>query len=191
MCTQERDGMNLDRGFDYAQMDTEERPFAQRLMAWIAQRIPGNLVDLGAGTGVYVEEFRHWSRPAQGYDIADPQPRPDLVQSISIFAVDNPQAIVLCLEVAEHIDSTLSPQVVESVWRNTLPGGTVVWSAAQPGQDGVGHINCQPPEYWTRLAVAQGFQRLYDLEADLHAWITSGYHMGWFARNRQIWWRPH
>jgi 2-polyprenyl-3-methyl-5-hydroxy-6-metoxy-1,4-benzoquinol methylase len=150
----------------------------------------GHVVDLGAGTGVYVEELTKMGRTAQGYDIATPQPRPDLVHTASMLTVTDPAAVVLCLEVAEHIPESQALQVISAVWRNTQPGGHVIWSAAQPGQGGVGHINCQPPEYWWQLAQAQGFTRCWTLETHLHAWITQGYHMGWFARNRQIWSRP-
>lgn len=177
--------------FDYQQMDLEERPFARRLALWMDAKIRNSVTDLGAGTGVYVEELRKLGIRAQGYDICDPQPRPDLVTTASLLDVEDPAPVVLCLEVAEHIEQSLSQQVIEAVWRNTQPGGTVIWSAAQPGQGGVGHINCQPPLYWTAYAQAQGFVRDYALEDDLHEWITSGYHMGWFARNRQIWQRPH
>lgn len=176
--------------FDYAKMDQEERPFARRLALWIDQALPGRVTDLGAGTGVYVEELHNLGRVARGYDIAHPQPRPDLVQVQSIFNVADPAPTVLCLEVAEHIPAGQANTVIESIWRNTEPGGHVIFSAAQPGQGGVGHINCQLPEYWTVIAEATGFQRVFSLEHSLHTWITSGYHMGWFARNRQVWRRP-
>jgi 2-polyprenyl-3-methyl-5-hydroxy-6-metoxy-1,4-benzoquinol methylase len=176
--------------FDYDHMDHEERPFARRLAIWIDSKLRSDVVDLGAGTGVYVEELQRLGIRALGYDIADPQPRPDLVQTKSMLEVTDPAGLVMCLEVAEHIDKSQERSVIESVWRNTLPGGHVIWSAAQPGQGGVGHINCEPPIYWTALAQAQGFVRCYALEDDLHEWITAGYHMGWFARNRQIWHRP-
>lgn len=173
--------------FDYQQMDREERPFARRLCLWISCQDMGRMVDLGAGTGVYVEEYQRQGNSAQGYDITDPQPRPDLVHTQSMLTVSDPAPVVLCLEVAEHIDAQHSEAVVESIWRNTLPGGMVIFSAAQPGQGGVGHINCQPPSYWRNLAQAQGFVFDADLEEDLMTWITDGYHMGWFANNGQIW----
>lgn len=173
--------------FDYEQMDLEERPFARRLALWIAQQTPTRVVDLGAGTGVYVEELRKMGIPAQGYDTADPQPRPDLVTKSSMLNVRDPAGMVLCLEVAEHIEHRLSDRVVEAIWNNTKPGGMVIFSAAQPGQGGVGHINCQRPEYWRVLAQQQGFELDQRAELDLHTWITAGYHMGWFAQNRQVW----
>jgi len=175
--------------FDYAAMDAEERPFAKRLALWIASKMPGKVVDLGAGTGVYVEELQRLGITAQGYDICSPQPRPDLVQTASMLNVRNPADVVVCLEVAEHIEKKLSNLVVESIWNNTKPGGYVIFSAAQPGQGGVGHINCQLPGFWRDIAWAQGFVPAQELETDLHAWITAGYHMGWFANNRQVWHR--
>ena len=181
---------DLTETFDYALMEQEQRPFVRRLMAWVCARCEPNLTDLGAGTGMYVEAARGYGWAAQGYDLADPQPRPDLVQAKSLLEVNDPGRTVLCIEVAEHLPENQATAVIESVWRNTRPGGTVIWSAARPGQGGVGHINCQPPIYWTALAQAQGFQRQYSQEDDLHAWITAGYHMGWFANNRQVWQRP-
>lgn len=176
--------------FDYQLMDQEERPFARRLALWINYHLSGSVIDLGAGSGVYVEELQKFGLSAQGYDITDPQPRPDLVSTQSLFDVDHTADIVLCLEVAEHIPAESSRQVIESVWRCCRPGGTVIWSAAQPGQGGQGHINCQRPGYWRDLAGQQGFYQDEFLEQDLHSWIVSGYHMGWFANNRQIWRKP-
>jgi len=176
--------------FDYALMEQEQRPFVRRLMTWVCARCEPDLVDLGAGTGMYVEAAQGYGWQARGYDLADPQPRPDLVQCRSLLTVDDPARTVLCIEVAEHLAETDADAVIAAVWRNCVPGGRVIWSAAQPGQGGVGHVNCQPPEYWRDRARAQGFQPRADLELELHTWITAGYHMGWFANNRQVWQRP-
>lgn len=176
--------------FDYDTMDQEERPFAARLAVWIVQQLDLEVVDLGAGSGVYVEELRRLGAKARGYDISADQPRPDLVTQATMFTVADPARVVLCLEVAEHIAEHLSPLVIKTCWLNCEPGGYVIWSAAQPGQGGVGHINCRYPEYWTNLAREQGFVVRKDLEAGLHSYITGGYHMGWFANNKQVWQRP-
>ena len=179
-----------DTNFDYKKMDEEERPFARRLAQWIDLRWSGPVVDLGAGTGVYVEELRARGIRSQGYDVTWPQPRSDLVRRMDLTDVYDPAPVVVCLEVAEHIPTDQSEQVMISMWRNCLPGGWVVWSAAQPGQGGVGHINCQGPEYWTYHAQQVGFRRRWDTEADLDAFIIQGAYMGWFKNNRQIWQRP-
>lgn len=178
------------QAFDYDLMEQEQAPFVRRLMVWIVNRLRPGLVDLGAGSGMYVAAARESGWPAQGFDVTDRQKRPQCVIQQSLLTVTHPAHTVLCIEVAEHLPQQVADQVIQSVWRNTLPGGHVVWSAAQPGQGGVGHVNCQPPDYWRALACEQGLEPRPDLEQDLHAWITSGYHMGWFARNRQIWQRP-
>ena len=177
--------------FDYDLMEQEQRPFVRRLLVWITAHGQPPLVDLGAGTGMYVEAAQGYGWPAQGYDITDQQTRPDLVQRQSLLDVTDPARTVLCIEVAEHLPESRAGDVIDSVWRNCLPGGLVIWSAAQPGQGGVGHVNCQPPAYWRERAIVRGFEMREDLEQDLHRWITAGYHMGWFARNRQVWQRPH
>ena len=180
----------MSTNFDYKTMDDEERPFAARLAVWIVQQLDRKVTDLGAGSGVYVEELRRLGAEAQGYDINPKQPRADLVITTTMFQVTDPAPVVLCLEVAEHIQEHLSPLVVKSIWENTEPGGFVIFSAAQPGQGGVGHINCRYPEFWANLAREAGFVLRKDIETELHAYITSGYHMGWFATNRQVWQRP-
>lgn len=180
-----------DNDFDYETMEAEQGPFVKRLMTWIAAKCQPPLVDLGAGTGLYVEAARSYGWQANGYDITDRQTRPELVQQKSLLDVHDPACTVLCIEVAEHLPESDAWSVIDSVWRNTLPGGLVIWSAARPGQGGVGHINCQLPEYWRERAIVKGFEMCEYLEYDLHRWITSGYHMGWFAQNRQVWQRPH
>lgn len=175
---------------DYARMEQEQWPFVQRLMTWITAHCSGPLIDLGAGSGMMVRAARAAGWRASGWDVADPQPCPDLVQRQSLLEVDDPGRTVVCVEVAEHLPASDAQGVIDSVWRNCLPGALVIWSAAQPGQAGVGHINCQPPAYWRERAIRQGLVVRADLEQDLHRWITSGYHMGWFAQNRQVWQRP-
>lgn len=177
-------------GFDYEQMEREERPFARRLAIWVEGRLPGAVLDVGAGTGVYVDELRQRGVASQGIDICDLQPRPDHVWTQDLFECEVTAPIVMCIEVAEHIPAERAPELIEKIWSMTEPGGWVIWSAAQPGQGGVGHVNCQHPIYWTGLAQSRGFVRDYAQEDNLDQWITAGYHMGWFARNRQIWRRP-
>jgi hypothetical protein len=50
----------------------------------------------------------------------------------------------------------------------------------------VGHINCQPKDYWAERLTASGLQRDEDTEAQLVAYAQSGYHMGWFANNTMV-----
>lgn len=184
---QKRDGIILDE-FDYNLIDQEERPFARRLALWIAYNLqPSRVVDLGAGWGTYVDELRKQGIEAQGYDICQPQARPDLVITKDLRQVNDQGSLVLCLEVAEHIPEKHALEVVSAVAQTCKPGGIIIWSAAHPGQGGVGHINCQHKDYWLKLAKDVGLHERQDLYQNMIAWITQGYHMGWFKMNSQIW----
>tara|TARA_R110000772_G_scaffold52404_4_gene120168 strand:+ start:8576 stop:9127 length:552 start_codon:yes stop_codon:yes gene_type:complete len=176
--------------FDYELIDHEEYPFAQRLAVWIKFHLGGPVMDIGAGSGCYVRALLDVGVPAHGID-TEPYPlRPECVTTCSMFDFTGESSeVTMCIEVAEHLPESKSADIVETMWRLTKPGGFVIWSAAQPGQGGVGHINCQTPEYWRQLSYNQGFVSRPYLENNLIAYSVSGYHMGWFPRNCQIWYR--
>jgi len=69
--------------------------------------------------------------------------------------------LVICLEVAEHVGSGESgaAELMRTISRH---GDTVLFSAATPGQEGDGHINCQPHEYWHERFSALGF-KMWDI----------------------------
>jgi 2-polyprenyl-3-methyl-5-hydroxy-6-metoxy-1,4-benzoquinol methylase len=175
--------------FDYEVMWREEKPFADRLATWTKNVLqPKRVVDLGCGPGMYVTSLREAGVQAFGYDI-DERAKDRLhlgVHHTSMFEVNDPADVVFCIEVAEHIPDTLEGEVVKAMSRNTLPGGTLVWSAAHPGQGGVGHINCRPKEHWSALLQKEGLRRDYDREEQMKSWIRTGYHMGWFTMNAMV-----
>jgi hypothetical protein len=63
--------------------------------------------------------------------------------------------VCLCIEVAEHLSPEAAPRLVEGLTRLS---DTIVFSAATPGQGGVGHINEQPHSYWHELFQRCGFE---------------------------------
>jgi 2-polyprenyl-3-methyl-5-hydroxy-6-metoxy-1,4-benzoquinol methylase len=90
--------------------------------------------------------------------------------------------LVLCLEVAEHIDPQYCDLIVQSVYNTIAPGGQLIWTAAQPGQGGVGHINNRKRSFWLDKFTAAGLVQ-DDVEQDLVDYCRQGYHMGWFVNN--------
>jgi SAM-dependent methyltransferase len=62
--------------------------------------------------------------------------------------------LILCLEVAEHLPSDSSANLIYSLTNNS---DTIVFSAACPHQPGQGHINCQWIEYWQNLFNKNGY----------------------------------
>ena len=104
------------------------------------------------------------------------------ILSISCVAVYD---IVICMEVAEHIDEKQADKLVSTVSMSS--DKWVWWTAAQPGQGGTGHINCQSVCYWVEKFKKFGFEadweKTYEIKQAMlqnHA-ICLGY--PWFKSN--------
>ena len=78
--------------------------------------------------------------------------RRDLVHD-SVSPIPKADAVI-CLEVAEHLPSNISDQIVDLLCESSI---CVVFSAAQPGQGGTYHINEQPLDYWARKFAERGY----------------------------------
>ena len=174
----------------YHQIECEEGPFAKRLAEWIASELsPTTAIDIGCGPGTYVRALRAAGIDATGIDTDDRVQNQEHLQQQSLFDLERQADLVICLEVAEHIDPAQSEAIAQSVAAAVEPGGILIWSAAQPGQGGVGHINCQPKDYWAEQLQATGLKRDEETEQVLLSYIESGYHMGWFRQNAMVFWR--
>jgi SAM-dependent methyltransferase len=64
--------------------------------------------------------------------------------------------LALCLEVAEHLPSSGAATLVKTL---TESASVVVFSAAIPGQGGVGHLNEKWPWYWKEKFAERGFKQ--------------------------------
>lgn len=62
--------------------------------------------------------------------------------------------LVICLEVAEHLDSCFANILIETI---TNHSDYIVFGAACPGQPGQHHVNCHWPVYWQELFNSCGF----------------------------------
>lgn len=175
---------------DYDQIEDEEGPFAKRLAQWIKDELNpiDDVYDLGCGPGTYVECLNNIGVTAFGYDIDERvEDKPALTRADILELHPTTQAeIVICLETAEHIDTSHNKDIVKAMSRCLAPKGILIWSAAQPGQGGVGHINCQTKDYWHALFKQNGFVRSYKTEEKLIADMRAGYHMGWFVQNAMV-----
>ena len=172
---------------DYDQIESEEKPFANRLATWIKENInPKKVVDIGCGPGTYVYSLRDNGINAYGYDIDDRVDGKDYLKKLSLFEINDKSDVVICLEVAEHIETSLSDSIVDSIIRNVNDDGIIIWTAAIPGQGGVGHINCQKKEYWEEKFISKGFHRDCAIESNLLEYIRSGPYMGWFLQNLMV-----
>lgn len=118
---------------------------------------PRSVVDLGGGIGAWCKVFKE--KGVSRVTCIDDQsiPRSELKISSEEFVPWNLSKnlpapvsceLAVCLEVAEHLPTRLSKDVV-SFLVNSAP--LILFSAAIPGQTGVGHVNEQPPKYWEDL----------------------------------------
>ena len=116
---------------------------------------PASVLDVGCGQGEWVEAFAAHTPYVLGVDIAAPLGpmfrRLDLTKPISLSGENG---LVVCLEVGEHLPEEAADTLIDTL---TLHGDTIVFGAAVPGQEGTGHINCQPHEYWHEKFAARGY----------------------------------
>ena len=169
---------------DYTYLHNEELPFAKRLAEWIKDNLePQKVLDLGCGPGTYVNCFKELNVNAIGYDTDLRIEGSNNLICKSLFDVEETGDVVLCMEVAEHIDSSNNLQIVEAMTNALESKGILIWTAAKPGQGGVGHINCQTKDYWIDLFKSQPLKRCKNIELILVEEMKKGYHMGWFVQN--------
>jgi SAM-dependent methyltransferase len=96
--------------------------------------------------------------------------------------------LAICFEVAEHLDPELADRLVALLAR-IAP--RVVFSAAQPGQGGRGHVNEQPPEHWiTRFQQAGAEHDSAATERLRQAFQANRVPAPWFAANSLVFRRP-
>jgi len=68
---------------------------------------------------------------------------------------EEPWDLVLCVEVAEHLPESYARQLVGGL---RVLGNRIFFSAARPGQKGVGHTFCRDKRYWIEQFAYFGFQ---------------------------------
>ena len=116
---------------------------------------PASLLDVGCGQGEWVAAFG--LEDSVGVDIAAPALqhylRHDLTEPLELGRTFD---LVLSLETGEHLPESAAPQLVDTIASHA--NHYVVFSAAVPGQGGIGHINCQTHDWWHQLFFHHGFE---------------------------------
>lgn len=172
---------------DYALIEQEETPMARSIAKYISENLPNKTIsDIGCGPGIYVQALRELGQEAVGFDSDERVRNKEHLTQISLFDLDQPADIVFCFEVAEHIPESKSDDIVDSMIKNLKQDGILFWTAAQPGQGGHGHINCQTKEYWETKFLDKGLVRDLDRETQLIDFVKQGQYMGWFVNNLMV-----
>jgi SAM-dependent methyltransferase len=92
--------------------------------------------------------------------------------------------LALCLEVGEHLPVDRAQSLVENL-RCVAP--VVVFSAAIPGQGGVGHVNERWPDWWASMFRDSGWRTSGAIRR--HLWNLDGL-APYYAQNIFVAWEP-
>lgn len=177
----------------HSKIQSEETPQAERIAEYIKQYIkPSCYLDFGCSTGIYLRAIKSKLPDISSYGFEfsnsaiEHAVTSDIIQadlSIPLSIEKKPDTLGLCLEVLEHIPDEYWRQVLENI--ATL-SDKIIFSAAVPGQGGVGHINCRPKIDWIRRFHLLGWIVDYDATRHFLKYMQGGYHMGWLANNAVI-----
>lgn len=144
-----------------------------------------SVIDIGCGHNFYVSVLNYAGYNAIGCDMVDLGSKyffqADITKPITVDKYRN----VISLEVGEHVPENKSNEYLNNITRF---GGDVLLSWAVPGQDGIGHINCQSNEW----VIAQMNDRGYSIDLvktmELRSAVNSC-HCNWF-RNTIMYFAP-
>lgn len=122
-----------------------------------------SVVDIGTGTGTWLKAAEKLgASKIKGYEgfLEDTNLLEIPSNCFEIHDLEKPIKnsskfdLALCLEVGEHIECDHSKTLVSSI---TNLSDNITFSAAIPGQLGVGHINEQWPDFWISLFSSKGY----------------------------------
>ena len=150
---------------------------------------PANAVDVGCGTGIIIARLAERGVDVRGIEgsgaaiaaspIGDRIEHRDLTRGVpQIGSFD----VCLCVEVAEHLPPATGPALVAGLTRLS---DLVVFTAATPGQGGMGHLNERPHDYWAARFAEQGFEPS-PLRKRLAATIAAVPDAPWVKKNLQV-----
>ncbi len=111
-----------------------------------------SVFDVGCANGFLLETFHQAGKEIAGIDsspaVSDvlPSAIEDRVRVADFAQARGVWDLVCCVEVAEHIAPERSQELVQTVAQ--LARNWVYFTAAPPGQEGRGHINCRPHSEW-------------------------------------------
>jgi SAM-dependent methyltransferase len=148
----------------FKSLGRESKQSAEVMVPLLIELIrPRSVVDIGCGTGEWLATFQgagvldvfgidgHWvpldqlridQTLFQAADLSEP------------LRLKRAFDLAICLEVAEHLPARVAKDLIRGLV-GLAP--TILFSAAIPGQGGVGHVNEQWPEYWKEMFDAEDF----------------------------------
>lgn len=124
---------------------------------------PKSVIDVGCGTGAWLAEYvrlgvkNYLGVDGNHVDKSRLELGPEhfhVADLSTATALPGNYDLAISLEVAEHLPEARAEQFIRLI---TSLAPSVLFSAAVPGQGGVGHVNEQWQDYWRELFQAQGY----------------------------------
>lgn len=176
----------------FVKINKEETEQADRLADVLLNEYkPKSVIDMGCATGLYLKRFLQTGIVVLGIDNTPKVFEANVIPADNIIISDMRKPILLkkvfdlclCIEVAEHIEEEYADVLIDNLCKASK---TIVFSAATPGQGGVGHVNCQPKEYWIEKFKKRGYVLDKTRTEKVINAMKEGYHMGWLTMNIAI-----
>lgn len=158
--------------YSVEEIEKRTKVFNHGLANFLCKKIkPKSALEFGCGLGLYLEYIAKNSS-ANELDGIEPNGICSEIQNVKIHAVNLVDAglplnlikkwdLVFSIEVLEHIEYKHHQNIISFLTNSC--NRVLVFSAAQPGQEGVGHIACRPLEEWINLIRNYGFELKNDL----------------------------
>lgn len=170
-----------------------QHPWIQKMMGWLVGEFGPfeNSLDLGAGDGYYSVVLNEMGTHVYAIELAAAAALIPKTVQVYIHDLREPLTatqgrvfdLVLCIEVAEHLPPETADTLCDTIARHCER--LLVFTAAQPGQGGHGHVNCQLSEYWREKLESKGLFYLSDETVHIkQAWKNIlGNSMYWLHQN--------
>jgi SAM-dependent methyltransferase len=149
-----------------------------------------SVIDVGCGTGHFCRYLELRSRTAVGFEYSAIARLVARCLGVNARRLDltNPKLdaptqradLAISLEVGEHVAAPLAPALVRFL---CAASPTVVLTCAPPGQDGNGHVNCQPKDYWYELFAQRRYGRWPEKESELRGRLARETRLSPFLRD--------
>ena len=149
----------------FAELAATGRPSAEVIAPLLAKRLsPTSVLDVGCGSGYFLDAFRALGvedtvgvdGPFEGTEVVGENGHGFIAVDLQNerLALGRTFDLVLCLEVAEHLDADVGPVLIDDLVKH---GKAVAFSAAVPHQGGRGHVNERPQSYWASEFARHGY----------------------------------
>jgi hypothetical protein len=149
------------------QIEERKKVFNFGLADFISKQFkPKSVFEFGCGLGLYLDHIAQSTNASELHGI-EPNGIPSNTKKVFIHAIDIVRDgipisllknfdLVYSIEVLEHIEQKYHCDII--LFLSKICERVFVFSAAQPGQEGVGHISCRPQEEWIELISSNGFK---------------------------------